>query len=167
MAKEFINNDNELVIGASDNGMIYEKSKFEELKIESDLLVFTFRGNPAVVSNPKAYGWCMVGPDGQLINEVKVKFDMPDPMNNHAIVGAFWFRTGKLFIEAAERMIAQNRRINNEFYVDECINDAIQLGYKARVFEIDHYICWGTPADYKTFLYWESFYKLLNANKSY
>jgi hypothetical protein len=71
----------------------------------------------------------------------------------------FGSEQAKLFVEAAERMIAQNRRINNEFYVDECINDVIQMGFKAKVFEVDHYICWGTPNDYKTFQYWEAYYQ--------
>jgi dTDP-glucose pyrophosphorylase len=159
LAKEFINNDQELFIGASDNGMLYDEQKFEEAKKDADALVFTFRNNPTVLPNPKAYGWVEVEEDDKTIIEAKVKFNMPDPLHKHAYVGAFWFKTGKLFVEAAERMIAQNRRINNEFYVDECINDVIQMGYKAKVFEVDHYICWGTPNDYKTFQYWEEYYK--------
>ena len=27
-----------------------------------------------------------------------------------------------------------------------------------KVFEIDDYICWGTPDDYETFVYWQSFF---------
>jgi dTDP-glucose pyrophosphorylase len=56
-AKELINNDNELAIGASDNGMIYSMSAFEEAKKDVDALVFSFRNNPAVNQKPQAYGW--------------------------------------------------------------------------------------------------------------
>ena len=28
------------------------------------------------------------------------------------------------------------------------------MGYKVKVFNIDRYICWGTPNDYKTYQYW-------------
>lgn len=161
LAKEHIYNEHELFIGASDNGMLYSNEKFEAAKKEADALVFTFRNNPTVLPNPKAYGWVEVQEDGQTIKEAKVKFDMPDPLHKHAYVGAFWFRTGKLFVDAAERMIEQNRRVNGEFYVDECINDLVELGFRAKVFEVDHYICWGTPNDYKTFLYWDDYYKKL------
>ena len=157
-AKEFINNDKPLVIGASDNGMLYNTEAFEKLTHETDCIVFTFRNNPAVLAKPQAYGWVKIDNDNN-IQEMSVKKPISvTPMNDHSVVGAFWFKTGKLFVEAAERMITQNRRINNEFYVDECINDVIQLGYKAKVFEVDHYICWGTPNDYKTFQYWEAYY---------
>jgi hypothetical protein len=46
--------------------------------------------------------------------------------------------------------------VNGEYYVDTAINDAIALGYKCKIFEINHYICWGTPNDLKTFEYWQS-----------
>jgi NDP-sugar pyrophosphorylase family protein len=158
-AKELINNDEELAIGASDNGMIYSLEAFEKAKIDADAIVFSFRNNPAVNEKPAAYGWIKTRADGY-IEKMSVKVPISTtPMNDHAVVGAFWFRKGSMFVEAAERMVKLNRRINNEFYVDECINDLIELGYKVKVFEIDHYVCWGTPDDYKTFNYWESYYK--------
>ena len=157
-AKELINNENPLVIGASDNGMIYSQIAFEELTQETDCIVFTFRNNPAVLAKPQAYGWVKTDIEGN-IQIMSVKKPISEtPINDHSVVGAFWFKTGKLFVDAAERMIVQNRRINNEFYVDECINDVLQMGFKAKVFEVDHYICWGTPNDYKTFQYWEAYY---------
>ena len=36
------------------------------------------------------------------------------------------------------------------------INDAIELGLRCVTFEIDHYICWGTPNDLRTFEYWQT-----------
>ncbi|MES2616421.1 MAG: sugar phosphate nucleotidyltransferase [Bacteroidota bacterium] len=160
MAKQFINTDEELVIGASDNGMVYDDNAFEAAKADADAIVFTFRNNPTVLVNPKAYGWVVV--DGQnTVTEAKVKYDMPQPLESHAIVGAFWFKKGSDFVSAAEQMIQQNRRINNEFYVDECINDLIASGKKVKAFEVKHYICWGTPADYETFNYWEDYFKKL------
>lgn len=157
-AKDLINNDAPLVIGASDNGMIYDRKVFETLSDEADAVVFTFRNNPAVNEKPQAYGWVKVNSDN-LVEGVSVKVPISDtPMNDHAVVGTFWFAKGKYFVEAAERMITQNRRVNNEFYVDECINDLVQLGYKVKVFEIDHYVCWGTPKDYETFRYWDEWF---------
>ncbi|HMV46039.1 MAG TPA: hypothetical protein PKD50_26190, partial [Leptospiraceae bacterium] len=53
----------------------------------------------------------------------------------------------------------KNIRVNHEFYVDSMIGLAIELGLKTKIFRIDHYICWGTPNDYKTYLYWQKFFK--------
>ena len=57
-------------------------------------------------------------------------------------------------------MFEKNTKINQEFYVDECINNAISLGLKCYFFEVDSYLCWGTPDELKTFDYWqECFHK--------
>ena len=50
----------------------------------------------------------------------------------------------------------------SKHYVDECINDLIELGLRVKVFEVDKYICWGTPNDLKTYEYWEQFHKTQN-----
>ena len=159
-AKSFIDKDEALVIGASDNGMIYDRDAFEAAKKDADAIIFTFRNNPAVLEKPQAYGWVKTNND-QDVQQVSVKVPISQtPMNDHAVVGTFWFRKGKYFVEAAEHMIAKNTRVNNEFYVDECMNDLLELGYKVKVFEIDHYVCWGTPNDYRTFNYWNEFFNI-------
>lgn len=155
---ETVPGNEEILIGACDNGMIYDRQAFETAKANAEVLVFTFRNNVTVVEKPEQYGWVKVN-DGR-IEKVSVKKPISDrPMNDHAVVGAFWFKSADIFRKAAERMIAANTRINNEFYVDECINDAIALGYNVAVFEIDKYICWGTPDDYQTYQYWKSYHQ--------
>ena len=48
LAKEKINNNEELLIAGCDNGMIINQNKFEKMKKECDALVFTYRNNEAV-----------------------------------------------------------------------------------------------------------------------
>jgi len=161
-ANSVIDQNEELVIGASDNGMIYSTDLFNAAKQNADALVFTFRNNPAVVVKPQAYGWVKTK-NNKNVDGMSVKVPISDvPMNDHAVVGTFWFKKASIFNEAVNRMVSQNRRINNEFYVDECISDLVELGYKVNIFEIDHYVCWGTPNDYETFLYWEEFYEKIH-----
>ena len=57
-------------------------------------------------------------------------------------------------------MIAKDRRVNGEFYVDECINELIGAGLNVKAFEIDKFICWGTPNDLRTFTYWQTFFNI-------
>ena len=52
------------------------------------------------------------------------------------------------------RMIERGGKVNGEYYVDECINDAVALGLNCRLFEVDHYLGWGTPDELRTFDYW-------------
>lgn len=161
LAKDFIEKDEPLLIGACDNGMLYDKNKYKQLVNDKniDALVFSFRNNVTVEGNPKAYGWIKVD-DKENVKRMSVKVPISDePQKDHAVVGAFWFRKGTHFIEAAQDMIKKDTRINNEFYVDECINNAVEMGLKVKVFEIDKYICWGTPNDLQVYNYWKEYFQ--------
>jgi len=150
--------EEEILIAACDNGMIYNREIFEKLKNDSDVIVFSFRNNVTVKEKPEQYGW--IKASGYKVESLSVKKPLSkEPEKDHAVTGAFWFKKSSIFKSAAEKMIKEDRRINNEFYVDECINDAVDLGYRVSVMEIEKYICWGTPDDYATYHYWRSFYQ--------
>ncbi len=161
IASEFVNNDAELFIASCDNGMIYDQDAFKELRFHSDVIVFTHRFHDCVLEKPEAYGWIeVVGTDR--VTGVSVKKSLSSsPMNDHAIVGSFWFKRGSDFINCAHDMITHNDLVNNEFYVDLVIKYALKAGLMVRVFEVRRYLCWGTPKDYedyeRTVSYWEEF----------
>lgn len=161
LAKEKINNDEELLIAGCDNGMIMNNDKFNTLCKECDVIVFTYRNNEAVLAKPDAHGWVKVDENNKITGLSIKKAISENPMKDHAIVATFWFRKGSMFVDATEKMISENDRINGEFYVDETIKYILDLGYDARVFEIDRYIGWGTPKDYEeytnTIKYWREF----------
>lgn len=161
LAEDKINNSESLLIAGCDNGMVFDSAEFDRLSEENDVLVFTHRHNEAVLQKPDAYGWVKVNEAGA-VDGVSVKKAISDtPMEDHAIVATFWFRHGKMFVDAAKRMIEENDRINNEFYVDQVIKHSLLLGHKVSVLEIQRYIGWGTPKDYEeyqnTYRYWEKF----------
>ncbi len=162
MAEKYIDLDNPLLISACDNGIVYNTPKLDTMIRDKavDALIFTFRNNAIVARNPKMYGWVKAD-DKQRVERVSVKVPISDnPMSDHAVVGTFWFRKGEYFIHAAKEMIAKNTRINNEFYVDECLNNAVARGLNVKVFEVDKYICWGTPDELRTFNYWREYFNI-------
>ena len=162
LAKDSVNPEQALHIAACDNSMVYDREKFANLFADKtvDAVIWTFKGNPTVTTNPKAYGWVKTD-DNQRATGVSCKIPISDsPINDHAVVGAFSFRKASVFFDAVEKMIKGNRRVNNEFYVDECMNLLIESGLNVKVFQIDHYICWGTPSDLLTFEYWQRFFNL-------
>lgn len=158
-----------LTIGACDNGMLYEGEAFEALfsrvspslfpshkgRGEVDVVVWAGRGHPAAGLHPAMFGWVEADDDGR-VRRVSVKVALSDPATDPIVVGAFSFRRAWIFAEAFERMVGRGAMVNGEYYVDACINDAIALGYSCRVFEIAHYLGWGTPDDLATFEYWQS-----------
>jgi len=155
-----VNEENSLLIAATDNGMIYDQDKYLALLNDAgvDAIVFTFRQHPSSKINPEMYGWVDVEANNS-VRAVSVKKAISeDPFNDHAIVGTFYFRTVGFYNQALKRLLEKNIRVNGEFYVDSLVNELLEMDLKVKCFEVDDYICWGTPDDYETFVYWQSFF---------
>jgi dTDP-glucose pyrophosphorylase len=162
LAEEYINPEDELTIGSCDNGMSYKRKVFDKLikNTDTDAVIWTFRNNPNLKRNPEHWGWVKVDKKGNAL-KVSVKIPISDnPIRDHAVVGCFSFKKSKYFFENAKEMVKKNRRINNEFYNDECMNVLVENDLNVKAFEIDTYLGWGTPADLKTYEYWSSYFKL-------
>lgn len=152
--------DSSLLIAATDNGMIYDHDKYEEL-VENknvDAIVFTFKNHISSKNNPQMYGWVSVDNNNNA-SGVSVKTPISEnPYEDHAIVGTFWFRKVEYFNNALQSLKDKNIRVNGEYYVDSLLDELIKSNFNVKVFEVDNYVCWGTPNDYETFNYWQSFF---------
>lgn len=161
LAKDSLDPEAELLIAGCDNGMDIDGAAFEETKRTCDCIVFTYRHNEAVLQNPNAYGWMLADGEGNITGTSIKKAVSDTPMEDPAVVATFWFKRAKVFLEATEKMIRENDRINGEFYVDQTVKHVLDLGYRAKIFDIDRYVGWGTPADYEgyqnTYAYFRAF----------
>lgn len=155
LAMDGVDPDAPLTIGACDNGVLYDAGAFEALlaRADTDAIVWGVRGHPAAARHPHMYGW--IEADNGLVRSVSVKAPLADPAHDPIVIGAFTFKRAGDFVAAARRMIAREGRVNGEFYIDTCINDAIGLGRSVRLFEVHAYLGWGTPNELKTFEYWQ------------
>jgi NDP-sugar pyrophosphorylase family protein len=145
-----------LIIGACDNGVLYDSERYQALFNDPsvDVIVWSKRGYPGAIKKPQGYGWLEV--DGETVKRASVKVPLSDPASDPIIIGTFTFKRTSDLIRSATALIERDGRVNGELYVDSLINDAIQLGLNVRAFEVDHYVCWGTPDDLRTFEYWQS-----------
>lgn len=161
LAEPYLDPEEPLLIAGCDNGMDIDFEAFEKVKQECDCVVFTYRHNEAVLQNPNAYGWMIADGEGRITGTSIKKAISDTPMEDPAVVATFWFKEAKVFLEATEKMIRENDRINGEFYVDQTAKHVLDLGYTAKIFDIDRYVGWGTPADYEgyqnTYVYFRDF----------
>jgi CTP:molybdopterin cytidylyltransferase MocA len=145
-----------LTIGACDNGALFDADAFNRLMDDPDVdvIVWVARGYPGAVRHPQQHGWVEES-EGRVLS-VTGKKPLADPAHDPSLIGCFTFKRAGDFLAAADAMFARDARVNGEFYVDVCINDAIALGLRCHVFEVANYLCWGTPDDLRTFEYWQS-----------
>ncbi len=145
-----------ITIGACDNGALYDAKAFQQLvdNPDVDVIVWGVRAHANAVRHPKMYGW--INAVNGRISGISVKTPMDSPATDPIVLGTFTFRRAEDFRRTVEHLINRDGRINGEFYIDSCINDAIELGLRCYLFEVDSYLSWGTPNDLRTFEYWQS-----------
>lgn len=146
-----------ITFGACDNGALYDPARLAALLDDPavDVVVWAVRGHANAVRHPRMYGWIDAGAEG-VIRRISVKTPLDAPATDPVVLGTFTFRRAEDFRRAVAAMIARDGRINGEFYIDTCINDALDLGLRCVLFEVDSYLSWGTPDDLRSFEYWQS-----------
>lgn len=142
LAKEYIDNDEELLIANSDQLMEYSIDNFNLLRkwTLAEALVFCF-----TASDPK---WSFVKTDsgGKVIEVAEKK-----PISNIATCGVYWYRHGSDFVKYAEQMIDKNIRVKNEFYIAPVYNELIEDKVLLPFF-VDKMYGLGTPEDVTDYL---------------
>ena len=143
LAKEFIDNDQPLLMANSDQFVEWDSSEFLYKMNEqnADGGIVTFKA-----THPK-WSFAKVNEMG-LVTEVAEK----NPISDIATVGIYYWTKGSDYVKFAEQMIEKNIRVNNEFYVCPVFNQAIGAGRKIRVFDVPGMWGLGTPEDLKYFL---------------
>ena len=147
---------NPIVISACDNGVLFDQDAYQTLINDSqiDIIVWCARGHTNAIRHPEMFGW--IESDNGAIKRISVKTPLGSPRTDPVVIGTFTFKKITQARAVINRLLARNGRINNEFYLDSCINDAIEMGLSCHLFEVESFISWGTPNDLKTFEYWQS-----------
>ena len=152
--------DSPVLIAPCDTGYVYDVSRWRELEAsDADLIIWCARGHLPAIWRPQMYGWLAL--DGDRVSQVAVKRPVDGlPVAQQAVItGTFWFRSVGLCRREIRSLIADNDRVNNEFYVDTIARRMVERGAKVRAFLLDKYITWGTPEELKTFQYWNDVFR--------
>ena len=143
LAKEFIDNDEPLLIANSDQFVEWDSNEFMYSMVADNVDggILTFEA-----THPK-WSFAKLGNDG-FVSEVAEK----KPISNIATAGIYYWTHGSNYVKYAEQMIEKDIRTNNEFYVCPVYNEAIQDGKKVKIFQIEKMWGLGTPEDLEVFL---------------
>jgi HAD superfamily hydrolase (TIGR01509 family) len=149
LAKDFINNNESLIIANSDQFVEWESDEFIYSCTASDVdaNILTFKS-----THPK-WSYVKVNEMGNVVEVAEKK-----PISDIATVGIYYWKNGSDYVKYAEQMISKNIRVNNEFYVCPVFNEAINDNKKVKTFNIEKMWGLGTPEDLEYFLkyYFES-----------
>jgi len=136
-AKDLIDEDAPLIVYTPD---VCFESDFDLaadfVDSDRDGMLLTFKANST------DHSYVAIDDDGLAIKTAEKVV-----ISNDAIVGVYCYRSGKQFIEYANKAIETGIKTNNEFYVAPMYNLLIEDGAKIGVKRVDKMYVLGTPED--------------------
>ena len=143
LAKEYINNDDPLIIANSDQYINWNSSKafydFNSKNLDGAILTFE-------AIHPK-WSYAKCNKEG-FVTEVAEK----KVISKNATVGVYYWKHGSDYVKSAEEMIKKNIRVNNEFYVCPVYNEFLLKNKKIKIHKVDKMWGLGTPEDLNNFI---------------
>ena len=143
-AKEYINNDEPLIVSDSDHffdGAALLQVIQDNPGIDGIIPVFS------VPERDTKWSFSRLGADGY-VDAVAEK----QPISTWANIGGYYFGRGKDFVAIAEDTINNNELTNNEFYIAPLYNKLIARGNKVKLAYPQYVYGLGTPADLEYFI---------------
>jgi NDP-sugar pyrophosphorylase family protein len=143
-AKDFINNDEPLIISDSDHffdGVALAELLADNPGIDGAIPVFS------VPASDTKWSFSRLGDDGY-VDQVAEK----QPISTWANVGCYYFGKGSDFVATAEEAINNQEKCNNEFYIAPLYNKIIARGGKVKLAFPEYVHGLGTPEDLEFFL---------------
>lgn len=138
LAKNYINNNNPLIISNCDQFIQWNTSEimyhFSSKKIDGGIL--TFKN-----IHPK-WSYAKVNKFNKVIEVAEKKV-----ISENATVGVYFWKKGSFFVKYANQMIKKNIRVNNEFYICPVYNEAIEEKKNIIIKEVNSMWGLGTPED--------------------
>ncbi len=149
-----------ILMSSCDYSLIFDEKKLTNYikHLNPDVMIWSYRSYPDPRLNPYAYAYLEIGENGFVTNISEKKPISSQPHKDLIVQGIFYFKNKSLFIEAAEKMFEKKDSINGEYYVGNSINQLIKNNYKVIPFEVDQYICLGTPEDFKVYKFWKNYF---------
>ena len=138
LAKEYIDNDNPLLIYTLD---VFFEPYFNPSDLpDSDGFLLTFK------SNNDGYSYAQLDNKGYVTKTAE-----KEVISENAAVGVYGYKSGKMFVKYAEKMINENIRTKGEFYVCPLYNLMIEDGLKVTTQQVEKMHLMGTPSELEFF----------------
>lgn len=147
-----------VLISYCDYGMKWNAKEFQKFVKTSncDACVVSYLGFHAHYLSPVTYAYSRM--QGERVVEIKEKGSFTENRENEfASCGAYYFKSLGLFNQAYEFQQKNNLQLNDEYYTSLTVEALLRLNPKSevRIFEIERFYQWGTPADLQDYEYWE------------
>jgi len=72
--------------------------------------------------------------------------------------GVYYVAAWDLFKKYAQGVLDRGESVGSEYYLSLIFNPMVEDGLRVTTFPIENFICWGTPEDYRQYLFWSDYF---------
>lgn len=161
LASDQIKDDDEVIVNYCDFIQIWDYAKFLSTICDKKPAgaIISFKGFHPSSLGETYYAYMKVNPNNY-IDEIKEKASYSqDRTTDFASTGAYYFASGKILKDYVKVFTSNaSYSVNNEFYMSLVYNLMIKDNLKVINFEVEKFICLGTPRDYSLYKFWSEFF---------
>lgn len=128
LASEEIDNDDELVIVSAnellDASFVKIVEDFRSKDRDAGVVIFK--------SLHPRYAFVRLTQSEEVVEAAE-----KNPISPNAVAGMYWFKSGKMFVEAVKNMIRKDAKVNNTFFISPALNELVLKHKKIGAFRVD------------------------------
>ena len=155
---EYLPPDEEVIITYCDFLLQWKYHEFlaKVQEGEYDGGIPSFRGFHPASLGTTYYAYLQVNEQNEFL-ELREKMPFTEyRMQEHASTGTYYFKKWKYLTEYGQQIIDAKLKVGNEYYPSVLYNVMREHGKKILVFEVEKFICLGTPEDYEQYRFWRA-----------
>ena len=165
-----ISSDEEIIVSYCDFFVQWDYSLFLRQVYGQDGCVVSFKGFHPASFGDTHYAYMKVK-NNQMVELREKKSFTSDRTSEYASTGIYYFKEYSVFIQYSKKLLKDENSILPEAYVSLLFNDMVADGLSVVVYDVNKFICLGTPSDYEQYQFWWKYFtskqkSLSNTNKS-
>lgn len=157
-ADHIVADDEPTIVSYCDYYQVWNYRQFLMQVAEYDGALSIFKGSHPASFGSTFYAYLRCNEAGEML-EIKEKESFTDNrVEEPASSGVYYFRNWAMFRELAQDMLDRAETVKNEYYVSLLYRLMNERGGRITTFEVDKFICWGTPEDVEQYFFWSEYF---------
>tara|TARA_Y100000310_G_scaffold345862_1_gene471693 strand:- start:3955 stop:5511 length:1557 start_codon:yes stop_codon:yes gene_type:complete len=154
-----IKDDEEVIVNYCDFTLQWNYQDFKSTinDKECDGAIVSFRGFHPASLGDTYYAYLKVDGNKVVALQEKQPYSQ-DRMNDFASTGTYYFRKGSIFKKYAKEVVNKEMSVKGEAYVTLPYILMLEDGLNVLNYEVERFICLGTPRDYEVYKFWSEFF---------
>jgi NDP-sugar pyrophosphorylase family protein len=156
-AKELLDPEIETIVNYADFTCLWSFEEFCESVSDPKIsgAVPAYRGfHPHSGGNTN---YAYIRESNLILEEIREKQPFTDSKTQEfASTGTYYFENARSMLHYLERQVAENINVGGEFYVSSAFDLMAKDGKNVLVYEIEHFMQWGTPQDLAEYEFWSN-----------